>query len=325
MTEAIPRPGAVGSTLGPSVPVVSVLLPAYNVESHIEEAIQSIQGQTIRDIEIVVVDDGSTDGTLARVQRLAAADSRIRLLMMERNSGIVKALNYGLTACRAPYIARMDGDDLALPERLEKQLAFLQGNPEIALVGSATSAMDAYGRSCGSSRVPATEKAILRSLRFAPSCTHTWMARRTLYELLDGYRDLPGAEDYDFLLRAVTSGFKLANLPESLMKIRIRGGNTVSVAGLKQRKTHRYVVRLYLERIRNGKDSYTPAGYMEAIRAGALATAVHRYAIGITQSAFSRPGMVRRFALCGLAALISPWQARYFIDRLRWRLCIRSS
>ncbi len=322
MTDTISQTGGIDMCSENTIPQVSVLVPVYNVERYLEAAIQSIQAQTLGDIEIIAVDDGSTDGSLQVLKRLEATDPRIRVLKMESNSGIVKALNRGLSACRASYIARMDGDDLALPERLERQLAFLQAHPEVALVGSATSAMDTCGRSCGSSRVPITQKAIAKSLRFAPSCTHTWMARRDLYEQLDGYRDLLCAEDYDFLLRAVTSGFKLANLPEPLMKIRIRGGNTVSVAGLKQRKTHRYVVRLYLERIKNGKDSYTPAGYMQAIRAGALATAVHRHAIAITQSAFSKPGLLRRFALCALAALVSPWQARYFIDRLRWRLCI---
>jgi glycosyltransferase involved in cell wall biosynthesis len=98
---------------------ISVLLPVYNVEPYVAEALASIQSQTFSDIEIVVVDDGSTDRTLRIVEQFASTDRRIKVVRRARNHGLSAALNFGLTFCRAPFIARMDGDDIALPTRLE--------------------------------------------------------------------------------------------------------------------------------------------------------------------------------------------------------------
>src|ERR1035437_722418 len=149
----------------------------------------------------------------------------------------------------------MDGDDIALPVRLEKQLRFLENNSDIALVGCATSAIDEPGRpipGLGVSLKPITQKAISRTLLLASPCSHIWLARREVYDKLWGYRDIAFAEDYDFLLRAITSGFRITNLPETLMLIRTRSGNISS--RLEQRKAHYYIINLYRERMRNGQE-----------------------------------------------------------------------
>jgi glycosyltransferase involved in cell wall biosynthesis len=304
-------------------PIISVLIPAHNVETFVEESLVSIQTQTVREIELVVINDGSTDRTREILLHLASRDSRILVLSTPVKTGIVGVLNLGLRSCRAPYIARMDADDIASPDWLEKQLQFLESHPDVALVGSATKTINESGVQVGTSYVPTTDKAIAKCLVFAPPCNHIWLARRELYRKLGGYRDLPTAEDYDFLLRAVTSGFKLANLPEPLMSFRIRSGNTGDTAGLKQRKTHSYVLRLYRERLKEGKDSFSHADYEQAIRSSAAAAALHRCASRLVRSAFSKPGMVRRLSRFALAAAISPWQAQYFWHRFRWHLLAR--
>jgi glycosyltransferase involved in cell wall biosynthesis len=304
-------------------PTIDVLVPAYNVARFIGESLASIQAQTIRDFRVIVVDDGSTDETLSIVEHFARTDPRIAIVRSPSRGGIVSALNLGLTKCYAPYIARMDADDIAMPERLEKQLHFLLSHPDVALVGSATDTMNESGEGVGMSRAPLTERAVMKSLLFGPPCLHpTWFARRELYEKLSGYRQLVGAEDYDFLLRAVTSGFKIANLSDHLMRMRIRAGNTAHIAGLKQRKMHRYVVRLHRERLRRGADSFSCSGCENAVRASSVASSSHRAAARLVQAAFGNSSKVRRLCLFALAAVISPWQARYFWDRLMWRLTL---
>jgi glycosyltransferase involved in cell wall biosynthesis len=309
-----------------SEPTISVLVPAYNVAQFIEESLASVQAQTLHDLQVIVVDDGSTDATLSIVERLAQSDPRIRVVKSTSRGGVVSALNLGLASCDAPYIARMDADDIAVPERLEKQLHYLRSHLDVALVGSGTVTINENGEEVGVSCSPITEKAVMKSLLFGPPCLHpTWLVRRELYEKLGGYRELVSAEDYDLLLRAVTSGFKIANLPDRLMRIRIRAGNTAHIAGLRQRKTHLYVVRLYKERLRAGADNFSRAECENAVRAGSIASICHGGAALLVQAAFRKSGKFRRVCLCALAAIISPWQARYFWDRLRWRLALFSS
>jgi glycosyltransferase involved in cell wall biosynthesis len=115
-------------------PKVSCLLPVYNGEQFIEEAVRSLLAQTLKNFELVVVDDGSTDSTPRKLAALNAEDQRLRILR-QANGGIVAALNAGLGLCRAGYIARMDADDVAAPDRFEFQADYLDRHPGCVLVG----------------------------------------------------------------------------------------------------------------------------------------------------------------------------------------------
>jgi len=305
---------------------ISVLLPVYNVEAYVAEALESIRSQTFADVEIVVVDDGSTDGTLAIVEQAAATDARIRVAALPENLGLVAALNHGLKLCRAPFIARMDGDDIALPARLEKQLRFLQANPGIALVGCATRAIDQAGNPiCGLSvsSKPSSDEQIARTMLLASPCLHIWMARREIYTALSGYRDISVAEDYDFLLRAISAGFRISNLPEALMLIRTREGNISS--RLEQRKAHYYIVNLYRERLKRGGDSHSREKYARAVASSQLESKIFQLAIRCVQRGVRERSRLLRGALLVLSGLISPWQARYFLDRIRFRVALRTT
>jgi glycosyltransferase involved in cell wall biosynthesis len=304
---------------------ISVLIAVYNVEAFVAEALASIQSQTFTDIEIVVVDDGSTDGTLQIVEQIASADSRIQVVRAPRNLGLPCALNLGLPFCRAPFIARMDGDDIALPTRLEKQLRFLEENSDIALIGCTTSAIDEHGRpipGLGVSQKPIAQDVIFRTLLLASPCSHIWLARREVYDKLSGYREISVAEDYDFLLRAITTGFRVTNLPESLMLIRTRAGNISS--RLEQRKAHYYIANLYHERIRNGQDSFSREGYARAVHSGRLENGAFRLAMKCVHRGIMSRSRVLRYCLLALSVLVSPWQARYFLLRLRLKMALQT-
>jgi len=309
---------------------ISVLFPVYNVAAYVAEALESIQSQTFSDIEIVVVDDGSTDNTLPIVEQIASSDARIKIVRTPRNLGLPAALNFGLPFCQAPLIARMDGDDIALPTRLEKQFQFLEQGPEIALVGCACIPIDEYGNpipGLGVSLRPATQKAITNTMLLASPCSHVWLARSELYDKLSGYREISVSEDFDFLLRAVTAGFLLGNLEEPLMRIRTRPGQ--NSGSLQQRRAHDYVVRLYRERLKCGTDTFSLANYERAIKTTKLASSAFRVAQRWNQKGIQSRSKFLRVALACFSAILSPWQARYFIDRIRlklaWRMALRQS
>lgn len=304
---------------------ISVLMNVFNVEAYIAEALASIQSQTFTDIEIVVADDGSSDGTRVTAQMIASADSRIKVVGTARNQGVPYALNFGLQYCCAPFIAKMDGDDIALPTRLEKQLKFLEINSDIALVGCATAAIDELGRpipGLGVSRKPMTQEAIAKTALLAPPCSQVWLARREVYNTLSGYREMLFGEDYDFLLRAITAGFRITNLPEPLMLIRARSGN-ISLR-LEQRKAHSYITGLYCERMRNGQDSFSREGFERAVKSGRLEKRVYRLAMKCVRRGLQSQSPMLRYLLLLLSALVSPWQARYFFLRIRLKLALRT-
>lgn len=304
---------------------ISVLLAAYNVERYVGEAVASLQAQTFQDLDIVAVDDCSTDGTSMILHRLAQNDRRIRVVSASRHGGIPTALNLGLTYCHAPYIARLDADDVALPERLQKQHAYLQESPSVALVGSAAMTIAENGELLGISRVPGTERAIQRTLLLGSPCYQIWLARKEVYDRLDGYRSLSVAEDYDFLLRAVGAGFRLANIPEPLTKVRIRSGSTAETAALKTRKAHHYVIGLHRERMRRNSDTFSTQKYEAAIMEGPLEGRLHRLAVRLSRKALHSSSRTGRLFYMALSALVSPWQARYFVDRARLKLALRNS
>src|SRR5687767_5088495 len=125
-------------------PRVSVLMTVRNGQQYLSTAVDSITKQTLCDSEIIIVDDGSTDATPQILRRLAAADTRIRILTQQA-AGICAALEAGRAIARAPYIARMDCDDLALPHRLTAQACYLDRNPAVVAVGGQTQVIDGRG------------------------------------------------------------------------------------------------------------------------------------------------------------------------------------
>jgi len=207
-----------------SLPAVSVLLPVFNAERYLGAALESVLAQTFTDFECVIVDDGSTDTSPTILAHHAARDGRIRIIRQE-NMGIVAALNRGLAECSASLVARMDADDICLPQRLATQLDYLNRHPEVVAVGTAFQLISAAGVLGPVVQHPTSAEAIRRGLQSGNRLGHpTVLMRRDAVLAAGGYREaLRHAEDYDLWTR-LAEGYQLANLPECLLLYRIHGG-----------------------------------------------------------------------------------------------------
>ena len=210
---------------------VDVIIPVYNGAKTVESAVASIQAQTVRDIRILIINDGSTDSTKEIVERLAAADERV-VLLDRANGGIVDALNAGLAACSADIVARHDADDLAHPQRFEKQLAYLDKHRDCAAVSGAFSQIDEAGRSLGPiQHLPSPDLANLDWYpQREPYLLHPFlMMRRAAVEAVGGYRHVFHAEDTDLFWRLQEKG-RLVNMPDVLGEYRIHTQSVTSVS-----------------------------------------------------------------------------------------------
>ena len=179
--------------------------------------------QTFRGFELIVVDDGSTDGT-PDVLRRYRHDGRLVVLTHGTNRGLTPALTTGCRRAQGRYIARLDADDIAHPDRLARQVTYLEERPDVAILGSAAIFTDASGREFARFRYPATHEAIRERLQTGSAFVHSTVTmRRDDFERVGGYRLSPRCEDYDLWLRTVER-FRAANLPDYLVRYRIHGG-----------------------------------------------------------------------------------------------------
>jgi glycosyltransferase involved in cell wall biosynthesis len=203
-------------------PAVTVILPAFNAQQYIESACQSILEQTFRDFEFIIINDGSTDNTLAILQELARKDPRIKLIS-RANTGYVVALNEGIALAQGEFIARMDADDISLPMRFEKQVAYLRANLDCVMLGTNVVQMDHAGALIGPMPDIAfghdgLNHALLR--RGWPIVHPTIMARTSAIKSVGGYvPELCPNEDHDLFLRLAEVG-RIENLTEILLHYR---------------------------------------------------------------------------------------------------------
>jgi glycosyltransferase involved in cell wall biosynthesis len=209
-------------------PAVSLVLPCYNASATLDEAIASIRGQTFEDWELLLFDDGSTDGSLSIARTHEHADGRVRVLSSE-HVGIVEALRLTCAAARGAFLARMDADDVSYPERLAKQVAFMEDNPHMALCGTG---VEMVGPSVGTGRRRYEDwlnrlvdhEGMVRELFVECPLAHpTFFLRRADYEAVGAYQDHGWAEDYDLCMRLYLAGKQFGKVPETLLAWRDTG------------------------------------------------------------------------------------------------------
>ncbi len=203
-------------------PIASVILPCYNVETTLEETLETLAEQSLRDFEVLAVDDGSTDATGRILDAWRKKDTRFKYIS-QAHAGIISASNAGMQASVAPFIARMDADDRAHPQRLEKQVAFLAENPAHALVSSLVKAFPAADVGGGFQvyiewlNGLVTDEQIKREIFVeSPLPNPSVMFRRKWLLKMGGYIENGLPEDYDLYLRLYLAGAKFGKVPEVL-------------------------------------------------------------------------------------------------------------
>ncbi len=214
-------------------PKISVIMPVYNGGEFLREAIDSIIAQTFSDFEFLILDDGSSDGSIDIIR--SYDDSRIRLETSGSNLGLPRILNKGLELARGEFIARMDCDDISLPTRFAEQLSFLLQNRDIDMLGTQGIHIDADGHPCRTeiAQLHPTEPGVIRwTIVFQCCFNHpTVMMRKSFLSKYGGYNpDFVLAEDYELWLRSVFTT-KFSNLSNPLVKIRKHDKNVSKTSG----------------------------------------------------------------------------------------------
>lgn len=203
-------------------PKVSVLMPIYNAEKYLVKALKSVLDQTFTDFEVIAINDGSTDSSEVILHRFAQQDDRIHIFS-QPNLGLIDTLNKGITYVNGQYIARIDADDIALPELFARQVAFLDSHPEYVAVGVQVLMIDSEDDPIRVTNDAITHEEIdAEHLLGLGTFSHSGsMIRRDAIVSVGGYRkEIKSAEDIDLWLRLAEIG-KLRNLPEVLLKYRL--------------------------------------------------------------------------------------------------------
>lgn len=222
-----------------SHPLVSVVMPVYNAEAYVSEAIESVLAQTFSDFEFIILDDGSTDRSLQILRQYQHDDSRIKIISRE-NRGLIATLNEGIDCAKGRYIARMDADDIALPERFSRQVEFLEHHPNHVVVGSKVLLIDPEGLPiCPFSTLTEHEAIDAAHMQGQGGaiCHPASMLRRDVLQKVGGYRpEMKHAEDFDLFLRLAEVG-KVANLPHILLKYRMHENSVGHTKRIEQLKS----------------------------------------------------------------------------------------
>ena len=198
---------------------VSILMPVYNSEKFLNEAIESILNQTYKNIEFIIVNDGSTDKSMDIIN--SYKDKRIRIINNAENRGIVYSLNTGLKICTGKYIVRMDSDDISYKNRIEEQVLYMEKNLDIIAAGTYVKIFGDGIKEKIKKNPILFEELKVKNLFSAPIYHPTLIIRREIFQKLKYIEGYDGYEDFDLWQRLINSGYKISNLPKELLKYRI--------------------------------------------------------------------------------------------------------
>lgn len=208
-------------------PLISVIMAVYNSEEFIQEALKSLQAQSLTDWELIAVDDCSKDESFDILKKWSTVEPRIRIFKMHQNSGAGAVRDFAIKQARGSYIAVFDADDICEPERFKKQIDFLQSHPSVVSVGTQTEQIDYDGRPCGTKTFPTDPDKLYHMMYTAiPAQLPTLMVNTTLlpanFSWFDGWRV---SEDSLLFFKLACYG-KIANLPDFLLKYRYYSQST---------------------------------------------------------------------------------------------------
>ena len=226
--------------------LVSVIMPVYNASLYLQEAIDSILNQSYKNIELIIINDGSNDG--GKCEKIVHSYGARIQYYKKKNGGVASALNVGIEKAKGVFVARMDADDIAEPLRIEKQVDFLTEHQDIMLVGTQGVAIDKNGVKLRYSHMPLDNDDIKATLLFKNCIWHpTVMFRRLIFD--DGLRyEQVAAEDYDLWTR-IAADYQLANLPDRLLRYREHGANISQTHFRENAMSAAYSAKRYIENL----------------------------------------------------------------------------
>ena len=247
-------------------PMITVLMAVYNGEKFLKEAMESILNQTYKDFEFLIINDGSTDKSVEIIESFN--DPRIRLVHNEKNLKLIASLNKGISLARGKYIARMDCDDISMPERFEKEVEFLENHSDYGMVGTCYNIIDAQGKVQRNVSYPSNPDLIKLFLSLTCPLVHGSVMIRAelLKKNLYGSTDFSAVEDYELWTR-IAEKSKIYNIPEHLFRYRIYGESfsdsksqlmheqTVELSKVLYKKNKREYKRIVKEQIFDNKCS----------------------------------------------------------------------
>lgn len=234
---------------------ISVIMAVYNSEKYLAKAIESILNQTFKDFEFIIINDSSTDNSLNIIKEYQKKDKRIRLMNNKKNIGLTKSLNKGLKIVKSKYIARIDADDISLPRRLEKQYKYLEGNPDIFLLGTGAHNMNEEGNNTTNFKPLTSFEEIKKQLPSQNCIYHPSIMFRNNGGIYY-HEKFPYSQDYDLYLRLLSEGKKLTNIPDKLIK-RCCNPNAIGITNRgKQRLFAEKAKEFYQQRLKYGEDDY---------------------------------------------------------------------
>ncbi len=249
--------------------LVSIVMSAFNAEKYLAEAIESVLAQTYPHFEFIIINDGSTDRTLEIIKQYQAQDERI-IVDDHENMGMANSCNRILPMLKGQFVARIDADDVMMPERIEKQVKFLQENPAIDMTSCYCYLINAKGKKVGVQHLmgfksieeskQAVEKGIIAI------CAHTgFMCRKEALEGVGGYRNRWPSDDTDLFNRMIEKGYVLVGIPEYLMKYRVHNQSIMASTDMKRALASEWVTSSIYRR-RQGLPEQTFEEFMQTVR-----------------------------------------------------------
>ena len=306
---------------------VSILLPIYREPlSWVQASVNSMLHQTFEDYELLsLVDNPEHKEVIEWLEYIAQNDERLVIVKNPKNLGLPLNLNQGITLAKGKYIARMDADDIAFPTRLEKQYRFMEANSNIDLCGCQVRKIDENNNVIGASKSATSAKAIQQIINYNNPLTHiTWFGKKEVFLESGCYHPIPNAEDYDLLARIIKKGYKVVNLPEALIYMRVHLQGQTGGKSLEQKICFKYIQK----KIADFQKNHTIWTYDDALLQGMLKKGrkylnkqnkAQAYLLKSFQ-ANAKKNNVKRIYFLWRSYWISPIQRAYYHDLLKSRM-----